>query len=89
MATPLVTRTAAPAEAFSLAPNPAAATVRLTWPEANAAARPVRLLDALGREVRQQELPARATTATLDVAGLVPGLYLVRCGSITKRLQVE
>ena len=89
VATPLATRAAAPAEAFSLAPNPAAAAVRLTWPEASAAVRPVRLLDALGREVRQQELPARATSATLDVAGLMPGLYLVRCGGATKRLQVE
>ena len=89
VATPLATRAAAPTEAFSLAPNPTAAAVRLTWPEASAAARPVRLLDALGREMRQQELPARATGATLDVAGLVPGLYLVRCGGTTKRLQVE
>lgn len=82
-------RTATPAEIFTLSPNPAAAAVRLTWPEASASARPVRVLDALGREVRRQELPARTNTATLDVAGLTPGLYMVRCGSAASRLQVE
>lgn len=83
------TRTAAPGEIFSLAPNPATALVRLTWPAATAAPRPVQVLDALGREVRRLQLPARATVATLDVAGLTPGLYMVRCGAATSRLQVE
>ncbi|MEL5992637.1 hypothetical protein [Hymenobacter segetis] len=86
------TRAALPAEIFTLAPNPTGhgpAQVRLAWPEATAAPRPVLLLDNLGRTVRRQELPARATTATLDVQGLVPGLYLVRCGTATSRLVVE
>ena len=85
--------TATPAEVFTLSPNPAGhgqtAAVRLTWPEASASARPVQVLDALGREVRRQELPARTNTTTLDVAGLTPGLYMVRCGAATSRLQVE
>ncbi|GAB2854206.1 T9SS type A sorting domain-containing protein [Hymenobacter ruber] len=81
--------TATPAEIFTLSPNPTAAAVRLTWPETSASARPVQVLDALGREVRRQELPARANTVTLDVAGLTPGLYMVRCGVATSRLQVE
>ncbi|MGY3091174.1 hypothetical protein ACVWYF_004240 [Hymenobacter sp. UYAg731] len=91
---PLATRAAAPAEIFTLAPNPAGhgpatAQVRLSWPEAAAAPRLLLLLDGLGREVRRQLLPARATTATLEVQGLVPGLYLVRCGAATTRLVVE
>ena len=88
------TRTAAPDEVFTLAPNPAGhgpatAHVRLSWPEAPATARPLLVLDNLGHTVRRQELPARATTATLDVLGLPPGLYLVRCGAATARLVVE
>ncbi|MBF9222566.1 hypothetical protein [Hymenobacter ruricola] len=82
-------RAATPAEVFTLSPNPATANVRLTWPEAAATARPVLVLDNLGREVRRQELPARATAATLEVQGLAPGLYLVRCGAATGRLVVE
>jgi hypothetical protein len=50
---------------------------------------PVLVLDALGREVRRQSLPARATTATLDLRGLAPGLYVVRCGAATGKLVVE
>ncbi|MBJ6108896.1 T9SS type A sorting domain-containing protein [Hymenobacter sp. BT523] len=83
------TRATAPAEIFTLVPNPATAQVRLTWPEATAALRPVLVLDNLGREVRRQLLPAHATSAALDVTGLAPGLYLVRCGSATGRLVVE
>jgi hypothetical protein len=82
-------RAAAPAELFILSPNPATTQVRLSWPEATAAPRPVQVLDNLGREVRRQELPARATTAALDVSGLAPGLYLVRCGAAMGKLVVE
>lgn len=85
----LATRAATPAEIFTLAPNPATAQVRLSWPEATAAPRPLLLLDVLGRPVRRQVLPARATAAILDVQGLAPGLYLVRCGASTGRLVVE
>ena len=83
------TRAATPAEIFTLAPNPATAQARLTWPEATAAPRLVLVLDGLGRTMRQQVLPARATSAALDVQGLAPGLYLVRCGTATSRLAVE
>jgi len=82
-------RAAAPAEMFTLAPNPATTQVRLTWPEAAAAPRPVRVLDGLGREVRRLVLPVRATATTLDVRGLAPGLYLVRCGAAAARLVME
>ena len=83
------TRAAAPAEVFILAPNPATTQVRLAWPEASATARPMQVLDNLGREVRRQLLPARATTTALDLAGLAPGLYLIRCGPAVSRLVVE
>ncbi|WP_100338020.1 T9SS type A sorting domain-containing protein [Hymenobacter chitinivorans] len=83
------TKATAPAEVFTLVPNPAITQARLIWPQATAAPRSVQLLDGLGREVRRQLLPARATTATLDVAGLAPGLYLVRCGAAVTRLVVE
>lgn len=86
---PTAARAVTPAEGFTLAPNPATAQVRLSWPEASATARPVQVLDGLGRAVRRLELPARATSAALDVQGLAPGLYLVRCGAATGRLVVE
>jgi hypothetical protein len=88
-ATSLASSRAKAAEVFTMAPNPSTALVRLTWPESMATARAVQVLDGLGREVRRQVLPARATQATLDVAGLTPGLYVVRCGAAVSRLQVE
>ena len=66
---------------------PATTQVRLTWPEATATPRPVQVLDGLGHEVRRQALPATATA--LDVQGLAPGLYLVRCGAAAARLVME
>ena len=87
--TVLATHAAAPATDFTLAPNPTTSLVRLTWAETIPTSRPVQLFDVLGREVRCQQLPARATAATLDVAGLAPGFYLVRCGIATGKLQVE
>ncbi|MDO7875221.1 hypothetical protein Q5H93_10800 [Hymenobacter sp. ASUV-10] len=75
--------------AFTLAPTPATTATRLTWPSPSATPRPVQLLDALGCAVRQQVLPAHTTQATLDLTGLAPGLYLVRCGSAVGRLVVE
>jgi hypothetical protein len=85
----LATAAPTPAARFALAPNPATGAVHLTWPAASPAARLVQLFDALGREVRRQVLPARAIAATLNVAGLAPGLYVVSCGAATSRLQVD
>ena len=65
-------------------PNPATGQVRLTLPPAATSAE---LLDALGRSVRQ--VPAPAGTATLDVTGLPPGLYLLHAAGRTARLVVE
>ncbi|PJJ61292.1 T9SS type A sorting domain-containing protein [Hymenobacter chitinivorans] len=74
--------------AVSLAPNPAHGLTQLGLP-ATASAQPLLLLDGLGREVRRQTVPARATAATLDVTNLLPGLYVVRYGTATGRLVVE
>ncbi|GAB3572255.1 T9SS type A sorting domain-containing protein [Hymenobacter daeguensis] len=86
---PLATRAEAPGRTLTLAPNPAQAgtTLALAVPLARPA--PVQVLDALGRTVRQQVLPAQATTAALNVAGLPPGLYLVRCADASARLVVD
>ena len=86
---PLATKAAGGPAALALFPNPArhAATLRLPAPAAEPL--PLALLDALGRLVRQQTLPAHAAEAVLDLAGLPPGLYLVRAGAATSRLAVE
>jgi hypothetical protein len=65
---------------LTLAPNPAHDAVQLTG-----TASPAILLDALGRTVRTY--PAGATT--LNLRGLVPGLYTVRAGGAVRRLVVE
>lgn len=67
------TATAAPADAagFLALPNPAADVLTLRQPAGRAVA--VRLLDALGREVRRQ--PAAGPETTVSVAALPPGLY--------------
>lgn len=80
---------AAAAGALALAPNPARASATLTLPAPLPAPAAAYLLDALGREVRQWPLPAHAPTAALDLAGLLPGLYLVRVSGGTARLVVE
>ena len=87
--TVLASSAAAPAETFTLTPNPVASLVRLTWPMATSTDRAVTVFDALGRAVHEQALPARTTTATLALSGLPSGLYLVRCGAATSRLRVE
>ncbi len=74
--------------ALALFPNPARTAAILTLPPAPAP-RPVQVLDALGREVRQALLPAQATETSLNLAGLAPGVYAVRVGAATARLLVE
>ncbi len=74
--------TASSPTAFTLAPNPAHHTVRLTGSTAPTAT----LLDALGRTVREWPLTA---SAELDVRGLAPGLYTVRAGTAVRRLVIE
>ena len=74
--------------AGTLVPNPAsgAATLLLAAaPEPRTAT----LLDAQGRTARTYSLPARTTSALLDLRGLAPGLYVVRCGAASGKLVVE
>jgi hypothetical protein len=81
---PLATAPSTAPAALTAAPNPATGRVALTLPPAATAAE---LLDALGRPVRR--VSAVAGAATLDVAGLTPGLYLVRAAGQVARLVVE
>ncbi len=89
-AVPLATaapRTALPA--LALYPNPARGSATVLLP-AGLAGQPLRLRDALGREVRRFATPAfGATEATLDLRGLPAGLYLLRAGEATGKLVVE
>lgn len=71
--------------AFTLAPNPAHHAVRLS----GAPAGPVVLTDALGRLVRTATIVAGQSETALDMAGLPPGVYSVRCGAQTRLLMVE
>ncbi|GAA4364601.1 FG-GAP-like repeat-containing protein [Hymenobacter saemangeumensis] len=71
-----------------LSPNPAHAFTTLTLPAAGSV-RLVQVLNTLGQEVNRLTLPLHATTTRLDLHGLAPGLYLLRCGPVTARLVVD
>ncbi|MBF9141708.1 T9SS type A sorting domain-containing protein [Hymenobacter properus] len=86
-AVPTATAAAARAAAASLYPNPASQQVTLSL-SATDKARPVQLVDASGRVLRQVQLPAGAGTIALPVSGLPAGVYLVRCGELARRLVV-
>ncbi|MBH8559501.1 T9SS type A sorting domain-containing protein [Hymenobacter negativus] len=92
-ASPLATADAVALPGFTLSPNPAhgAATVQLPAVP-GAATATLTVLDALGRAVRTGSAPTNARAA-LDLAGLVPGLYIVRVqaggSAATRRLVVE
>ena len=84
--TTLATASAQAPAAFSLYPNPASRAVQLAG---LASGQTVQLLDALGRTV---------ATATADAAGkarlawpaeVASGVYLVRAGTIARRLTIE
>ena len=92
--TPLGTRSAASADAAQLEawPNPARGQVRLRWP-AGWGGRAVALHDVLGRQVAGQTLVAGQAEAVLPLAGVGPGVYVLRLhgahGVVSKRLVVE
>ncbi|MBC7446627.1 MAG: T9SS type A sorting domain-containing protein [Hymenobacteraceae bacterium] len=69
---------------LTLWPNPARAAVRV----AGARGAPVELLDALGRVV-QTEYDGAGTDPTLNLQGVLPGVYMVRAGAAWRRLAVE
>jgi hypothetical protein len=62
-------------------PNPAQGSVQLL----NAPATTASLTDALGRQVREY----KAISSQVDLAGLLPGLYLFRCGNQVVRLIID
>lgn len=64
-------------------PNPATGTVTLRAAQAGT----VQLLDAVGREVRATRAAA-GQDVRWELAGLPPGLYVVRAGAATRRLVV-
>ncbi|HYE77377.1 MAG TPA: T9SS type A sorting domain-containing protein, partial [bacterium] len=71
--------------ALSLNPNPARHYVRVL----GAPARDIYLLNALGQVIRTCSLLPASPEATLDLTGIAPGVYFVRCGPDTRRLAVE
>ena len=80
--------TSAQVQRLALVPSPARSRTTLALLPSELT-RSLSLLDALGRPVRTYPLPAHATEATLDLTGLAPGLYVVRCGAASGRLMVE
>jgi hypothetical protein len=78
---------------LSLAPNPAHGTTQVRVPAVPGTAQAtLTLLDALGRVARRQPA-ATGATAALDLAGLVPGVYVLRVqagvATATQKLVVE
>jgi hypothetical protein len=90
----LATAPAALAEQVGLYPNPARTQVAIELP-LSLSRQPVAatLLDALGRVVRQQTLPAGLATHSLPLADLATGVYSLRLttekGTVVKKLVVE
>ncbi len=90
----LATVPTALAQQVAVYPNPARTQVAIDLPLA-LSRQPVQatLLDALGRVVRQQMLPAGVSTHTLPLSGLGAGVYALRLttdlGQIVQKLVVE
>jgi hypothetical protein len=91
---PLATVPAALAQQVAIYPNPARTQVAIDLPQ-SLSRQPVQatLLDALGRVVRQQVLPAGSTTHTLSLSDLTAGVYALRLttdlGQVVKKLVIE
>ncbi|UOQ72118.1 T9SS type A sorting domain-containing protein [Hymenobacter cellulosilyticus] len=69
------TRTAPVASKLSVFPNPASGSATLTLPAGGGR---LVLSDALGRTVREQQLPAVAGACPVSLEGLTPGVYQLR-----------
>jgi hypothetical protein len=69
-------------------PNPAHEVVRVQLLGAAPVA-PLEVFDALGRLVRTQTAPLDGSEILLLLPGLPAGLYVLRCGKLIKRLNVE
>lgn len=87
--------TARPGLAWEVYPNPASAAVTIAAALPTDGPVDLRLLDALGRPVRQQRLvaPIGPLRETLTVQGLAPGIYILQMtlpgGTESKRVVVE
>jgi hypothetical protein len=90
----LATGPAALMQQVAVYPNPAKTQVAIDLPP-SLSRQPVTvsLLDALGRVVRQQVLPAGPASHTLSLATMAPGVYSLRLstelGTLVKKLVVE
>jgi hypothetical protein len=82
---------ATPAAAWQLLayPNPAHEVVRVQVLGAGATSASLELFDAQGRLLRTQTTPTDGGEVVLPLSGLPAGLYVLRCGKLSQRLQVE
>jgi hypothetical protein len=90
----LATVPATLAQQVALYPNPARTQVTLDLPlSLRQQPAMATLLDALGRIMRTQQLPAGLVTHTLSLTDMAPGVYSLRLtteqGTITKKLVVD
>jgi len=91
---PLAAVPAALAQQVAVYPNPAKTQVAIELPQ-GLSRQPVTatLLDALGRVVRQQVLPASVAAQLLPLANVAPGVYSLRLmtelGPVVRKLVVE
>jgi hypothetical protein len=82
---PLATKTPITPAVFTLWPNPASTQVRFSGARPLAA---IGLADLTGRRIATATADATGA-ATLPVAGLPAGVYIVRAGTQVRRLVVE
>ncbi len=71
-----------------LYPNPARGTVAVAL-GSGATTAPLQVLNALGQLVLSRSVLVAGQATQLPLAGLAPGLYVVRCGALRQRLVVE
>lgn len=88
LATAAATVVASPVGGLHVYPNPASGTARVQLGSGSAPA-PLQLLNTLGQVVLSHPALAVGQVAQLPLAGLAPGLYVVRCGALCQRLVVE
>ncbi|MGI4737107.1 MAG: T9SS type A sorting domain-containing protein [Janthinobacterium lividum] len=70
-------------------PNPAHEAVRVRLLGAGATTAPLEVFDALGRLLGTQAAPTDGREVVLPLAGWPAGLYVLRVGKLSQRLQVE
>ncbi len=68
-------------------PNPAHDQVRVLLTGATATS--LELFDAVGRLVHSQSVPARDPETTISLTGLPAGVYVLRCGPLSQRVNIE